>query len=100
MSQFPPTPALVAPTVLRGVHTGDILACSIHCGLVFTAGYDKVINVWRMGRLMISLTGHTHQVVALTVLSNAENTFLISGSWDQTLRVWPLTPLFTKLDDN
>ena len=42
----------------------------------------------RQGKVLYTLAGHTGQVSSLGVTSNG---FLVSGSWDGTMRVWDLS---------
>ncbi|KAI0782211.1 phospholipase A-2-activating protein [Abortiporus biennis] len=58
-------------------------------GYVVTGGQDTVINVFSLAANSdepnFSLLGHTQNVCALSALADGT---IISGSWDQTARVW------------
>lgn len=66
--------------------------------LVFSGGDDKIIFVWSLktGEKVAELSGHAQRVVCMdTYQSSATEPFLISGSWDEKLRIWPLRDCFT-----
>lgn len=50
--------------------------------------------------LLASLTGHTHQIQAIDLLqidsSAGKSCYVVSGSWDKTIRVWDITNLVCK----
>jgi WD40 repeat protein len=73
---------------------GDISSLSISPdGSLLIAGEaDGTIVLWKMdGRSntpILKLSGHTDRITGTVV--NANNTILVSGSWDETARVWDL----------
>merc|ERR1711988_1429590 len=65
--------------------------------ILVSGSRDKSLIIWKLdyrsndencGRPWKQLTGHNHFVSDLTI-SN-DNTFLISSSWDKTMRLWDL----------
>jgi len=65
--------------------------------ILVSGSRDKSLIIWKLdyrsndehcGRPWKQLTGHNHFVSDLTI-SN-DNTFLISSSWDRTMRLWDL----------
>ena len=66
-------------------------------GLLVTGSRDKTLIVWKLygeerdgqfGYPYKALTGHNHFVSDLSLSS--DNTFLLSSSWDKTIRLWDL----------
>jgi WD40 repeat protein len=55
-----------------------------------TAGSDNHVCLWdlKTGRATARMEGHTGSVAALAC--DKEGTLLVSGSFDTTVRVWPL----------
>ncbi len=49
---------------------------------------DKDHKVMKLGKPLKSLHGHNHFVSCLAL--NSDNTKLVSGSWDKTIRLWDL----------
>ena len=49
---------------------------------------DKEIKKTLMGKPLKSLHGHNHFVSSLAL--NSDNTKLVSGSWDKTIRLWDI----------
>ncbi|MBE9207725.1 WD40 repeat domain-containing protein [Nostoc sp. LEGE 06077] len=68
-------------------------------GKTLVTGSYRKIKVWKTAQLseckalqeiepLHSLTGHSHIVRSLTI--SADGQWLISGSWDQTIKIWHL----------
>merc|ERR1712048_112733 len=93
--------------VLKG--HGDMVTCIVagfpnsqedEDAILVSGSRDKTLIIWKLdyrnnisndlncGRPWKQLTGHNHFVSDLTI-SN-DNTFLISSSWDKTMRLWDL----------
>lgn len=62
-------------------------------GQTLVTGSYRKIKVWQ-GRIikdaqpLYNLTGHSHIVSSLAI--SADGKFLVSGSWDQTIKIWQL----------
>lgn len=82
-------------------HKGQITAIATHQAvpdLVISASRDKSIIVWKVdiqqsessyGTAQKRLVGHNHFVSDLALTTdNAKNLFILSGSWDKSLRLW------------
>jgi len=99
----PKITAVIEPAgVLQG--HGDVVTCIIaghsqsqedEDAILVSGSRDKTLIVWKLdyrtndgqcGRPLKCLTGHNHFVSDLTI-SN-DNTFVISSSWDKTMRLW------------
>lgn len=73
---------------LHGV-PGKVLAMTVLPGKrLATASSDNVIRIWDLKgqRLVSQLKGHTGSVAAL----DANERYLVSGSYDATVRLWPI----------
>jgi WD40 repeat protein len=68
-------------------------------GQILATGSYRKIKVWRTSQArewkhlkesspLYSLTGHTHIVSAMSI--SADGKLLVSGSWDQTIKIWNL----------
>ena len=81
----------VAAQVLRGHDAAVNAVAYLKNGRIATAGADGKIAIWTPGKPVPDtiLEGHKGPIVALA-LSRDGNT-LASGSWDRTIRLWPLT---------
>eukprot|EP00461_Guttulinopsis_vulgaris_P001409 UN01409 len=82
-------------------HKGAITAIATHPAVpdyIITASRDKSIIVWRAERDQTTETygvpmkrfvGHNHFVSDLALTTDAQkNLFILSGSWDKSLRLW------------
>jgi WD40 repeat protein len=77
--------------VLAGV-PGKVLALTaLPDGRLATAGSDNVIRIWDLERreLISQLRGHQGSVAAL----DANERWLVSGSFDATIKIWPLVDM-------
>jgi WD40 repeat protein len=67
-------------------------SCFVNDGTVITASKDKTLKLWSVGTeistgsLQHTLGGHNHWVSSCCV--SPDSTRIISGSYDQTLKVW------------
>lgn len=68
------------------------LAVALHADYVFVATHDCGVQVWRRadGRLERTLTGHVWEVWQLRLFHSGGHCWLLSGSFDHTIRVWSL----------
>jgi WD40 repeat protein len=74
-------------------HKSEIFCLAALPGGDFTSGdlasgsFDKTIKIWdtKLGVLLRTLTGHSHQIRSLAVLNS---TRLASASYDQSIRLW------------
>jgi WD40 repeat protein len=86
---------------LRKISTGELVhkldaGCAPQAlvfgpdGKLYSAGDDNLVRVWdsAAGKLLDTLKGHTGTVVSL--LWHPDSKSLVSGSLDQTIRVWDL----------
>ena len=73
---------------LAGVPGKVLSMAALPHGRLATASSDNVIRIWDLSqRVLISrLEGHTGSVAAL----DANGKWLVSGSFDTTVRLWPL----------
>lgn len=65
--------------------------------LICSGGDDKVIVLWSLktGRKVADLNGHVQRVASLSSLCTKDGEpYLVSGSWDETVRIWPLKGCF------
>ncbi|MEH1786437.1 MAG: WD40 repeat domain-containing protein, partial [Nostoc sp.] len=56
-----------------------------------SASSDKTIKIWDVssGKLLKSLTGHTHWVSSIAYSPNGQQ--LASASWDKTIKIWDVS---------
>lgn len=67
-----------------------------------TGSYDKVGRIWDMsGNCIANLVGHTAGVKTVSWLERKDNTYCLTGSNDNTVRIWQFdentgngTPIF------
>ena len=65
------------------------------CKLIISAGWDKIINIWRANpnhncKLLRKLFGHTDKISSIAIRRLFTDRFIISGSGDSTIRIWDL----------
>jgi WD40 repeat protein len=61
--------------------------------VIFSGGEDKLIFAWSLksGEKIAELRGHTQRVTCLATFNReGSDPCLISASWDERLRIWPL----------
>lgn len=63
-----------------------------HSGELVAAGGQDVFEIYlwsmKLGRLLEVLSGHEGPVVSLAFAPIATSSTLVSGSWDQTIKIW------------
>ena len=67
--------------------------------LVFSGGEDKLVIVWSLktGEKVAQLEGHSQRVTSLSTFSaEGFEPLLISASWDERIRLWPLKDCLSK----
>jgi WD40 repeat protein len=81
----------------KGVSAVAVLQCRDRDPIVVSAA-ERQISLWsvRTGEIILSVEGHSARVSSLStcVLGN-ETPMLVSGSWDMTVRIWPLLPCYS-----
>ena len=77
--------------VLSGVPGKVLSMTALPNGRLATACSDNVIRVWDLSRreLVSQLRGHQGSVAAL----DANDRWLVSGSFDATIKIWPLAEM-------
>jgi WD40 repeat protein len=68
------------------------LAVAVHADYVFVSTHDCNVQVWSRAsaELIRTLTGHVWEVWQLRLFHSGGHTWLLSGSFDHTIRVWSL----------
>ncbi|MCF8478667.1 MAG: c-type cytochrome [Pseudolabrys sp.] len=81
----------VAEQVMRGHDAAVNAVVYVKDGRIATAGADGKIAIWTPGKPVPDriLEGHKGPIVTLAVSPDGQT--LASGSWDRTIRLWPLT---------
>lgn len=69
-------------------HSDFVMCVDVLGDLIATGSKDNTVCLWRNNALLATYTGHT-SVVSGVALSKKK--FLVSGSNDQSLKVWPIT---------
>lgn len=96
------TQYLKAPRIIFKGH-----GLSVHCvavyhvpnddnSLIFSGGDDKNIMVWSLktGEKVAELQGHTQRVTSIIIFkSDGVGPLIVSGSWDERVRIWPIGEL-------
>ena len=70
-----------------------------HETLVISSTEDKRISVWALSTAnkITNLSGHREKISTMTTYySDKHDPVLITGSWDESIRVWPLRQCFEK----
>ena len=76
------------PTVFSSEHKGRVNSLKkLSSGHYVSAGQDKVIKIWDLGKTesLATLTGHTSMIWSITEISNGN---LVSGADDKKLIIW------------
>ena len=70
--------------------------------LIISGGFDKTIKIWNpfgqslqsnqytQSQLIATLKAHSHYITCITTIIESGNQYIISGSSDQTIKVWSL----------
>ena len=80
-----------APLLLSGSRDKSIIQWKLNFEgetVILRDDEDKEIKKTLMGKPYKSLHGHNHFVSSLAL--NSDNTKLVSGSWDKTIRLWDI----------
>ena len=96
--EAPPAPEVTLRGVLKG-HDGWVTAIATppeNSDVLISGSRDKSIIIWDLtkedaanyGVPRRSLTGHSHFVSDVVISSDGQ--FVLSGSWDSTLRLWDI----------
>ncbi len=72
------------------IYTGRFVSCDGKLG-VESLHRDHTINLWQLHPLqkLHSFSGHLHQVSSFDI--SCDNRYLVTGSYDKTVRVWSVT---------
>jgi WD40 repeat protein len=86
-----------APRMTFRSHTKSVLAVTVlhlpGCNpLVVSGGEDKqlVVSSLASGKEVVSLDGHVQKITAVSTAQCGGRVYLITGSWDETVRCWPV----------
>jgi WD40 repeat protein len=89
-----------APRMTFRVHTKSVLAVTVlHVGdrspLVVSGGEDKhlVVSSLATGNGIVTLEGHVQKITAICTTECKGRVYLVSCSWDETVRCWPASCL-------
>ena len=80
-----------APLLLSGSRDKSIIQWKLNFEgeeVTYRDDEDKEVKKTLMGKPLKSLHGHNHFVSSLAL--NSDNTKLVSGSWDKTIRLWDI----------
>jgi len=55
---------------------------------------ENEVTDWKVGKPFRSLRGHSHFVSSLSISNDSK--YVVSGSWDKTLRLWDLNTMTTR----
>lgn len=73
-------------------HLGHIFSIiELEDGNLASAGSDRTIKIWELKNNYThsdTLVGHNDSVRVLLEYKNTDKKYLISGSWDKTIRIW------------
>jgi WD40 repeat protein len=69
---------------------GPILTCALHENLLLTGGHDQAISIWNIqtNNFHHRFVAHDHIIEELDILNNDKDTYILSASWDKTIKVW------------
>lgn len=76
---------------------GILMTSNPEDSLICSGGDDKLVILWSLktGRKVAELNGHTQRVICLSTFQGAgADLYVISGSWDERVRIWPLKDCF------
>lgn len=66
-------------------HSSNVCALDSNYGLVVSGSWDQTARVWKDGKLLYTLEGHSQAVWAVKILSES---LVLTGSADKTIRLW------------
>ena len=71
-------------------HNGDVFGVAIYNDKLISAGYDRIIRIFKLDtcELIKKLVGHIDLIRSVDVYKDIRRPLIISGSWDRTIKVW------------
>ena len=74
---------------------GDAYCVLVVKDMIIAGGHDKNIYIWDMNTTNLKYTlkddGHEHSVKDLNYIEHKNDIILVSGSWDNTVKLWSLS---------
>ena len=89
--------SITAMTVIKTDYTTQSIDDTA-APVIVSGGEDKCINFWSVesGSLIMTLDGHSARVTGLAMCCPGRaHALLVSCSWDETIRVWPVIALLS-----